>query len=205
MVALDAPGTAVRTYREHLLRRQQYAEAEGLALSEAEGAASEPAADGAVTLLSQEAKRNFQVRITAVHFEFPECDRRPYLVSGDPLTIHVKYEAARPVEEFVVGLAVYDIEGHLLFGWNTDTMAIELGRIEGTGEISFSIASVPLLDGTYPVTVGMHSHDHATVYDWREQREHFEVMSPSRSAGVLELSVDVSVQRHRPPDQAGVA
>jgi ABC-2 type transport system ATP-binding protein len=206
MVALDIPGSAVRIYREHLLRRQQYEEAERLVVSEnVDGSPDGPGADGAVTQLSQEAKRNLQVRITDVTFEFPGCDRRPYLVSGEPLTIHVRYEASRPVNEFVVGLAVYDLEGHLLFGWNTDTMGLDLGCVDGRGEISFSIAAVPLLDGTYPVTIGMHSHDHATVYDWREQRESFEVMSPSRSTGVLELSVDVTVRREPSPGQAGVA
>jgi ABC-2 type transport system ATP-binding protein len=205
MVALDTPGSAVRTYREHLLRRQQYQEAEALASAEGTGDPASGAAGGAVTLLTQESKRNFQVRITAIQFEFPECDRRAYLVSGEPLIIHIKFEAVRPVDELVVGLAVHDMEGRLLFGWNTDTMGLDLGRVDGRGEISFSIAAVPLLDGTYPVTIGLHSHDHATVYDWHEQRERFEVMSPSRSAGVLELSVDVTVRRESVPGQAGVA
>ena len=46
---------------------------------------------------------------------------------------------------------------------------------------------------TYPVTVGLHSHDEATVYDWSEQGYSFEVMSPTRAVGVLQLDVNVSV------------
>ena len=53
------------------------------------------------------------------------------------------------------------------------------------------MAKVPLLDGTYPVTVGLHSHDEATVYDWSEQGYSFEVMSPTRAVGVLQLDVNV--------------
>ncbi len=210
MVACGEPGPAIRTYREHLLRRQQYDHLQQLGLAdesdetEAEGS-SEPEPDGTpVNVFGQEAKRNLQVRISSVKFDFPECDRRPYLVSGDPLTISIAYQSTRPVDDLVVGVAVYDMEGRLLFGWNTDTMGVSLGRVDGRGEISFSIASLPLLDGTYPVTVGIHSSDHATVYDWREQRERFEVMSTSRSSGVLELKEDVRVERE-PPGQMGVA
>ncbi len=54
-------------------------------------------------------------------------------------------------------------------------------------------AEVPLLDGSYPVTIGLHSHDEATVYDWSEQRHSFEVMSPTRALGTIQLKVDVAV------------
>ncbi len=212
MVACGAPGPAIRTYREHLLQRQKYQEAEQLGLLEhpegdsGGGAEAEVVGpDGEpVNIHSQEAKRNLQVKISSVRFDFPECERRQYLVSGEPLTISIAYESTRPVDDLVIGVAVYDMEGRLLFGWNTDTMGFSLGRVDGRGEISFSIASLPLLDGTYPVTIGIHSSDQATVYDWREQRERFEVMSTSRSAGVLELQVDVRVD-HLPPGQMGVA
>ena len=206
MVACGTPGEAVRSYREHLLRRQRYDEAARLAAADASDA--EHAADAVespVTVLDQEAKRNFQVRIASVRFEFPECDTRAYLVSGEPLTIHIGYQVVRPIDDLVVGIAVYDIDGRLLFGWNTDVMGLDLGRVDGQGEISFHIGSLPLLDGSYPITIGMHSHDEATVYDWREQQDRFEVMSPSRAVGVLQLDVDVTMDRGSPAGRAGVA
>jgi ABC-2 type transport system ATP-binding protein len=214
MVACDAPGPAIRTYREHLLQRQEYAEAQRLGLTEAvEGdeAADQgaPQPDERVNVFSQEAKRNLQVRIMSVKFDYPECGERPYVVSGEPLAINIAYQASRPITDLVVGVAVYDMEGRLLFGWNTETMGVSLGVVNGAGEISFNIASLPLLDGTYPVTIGIHSRDEGTVYDWREQRDSFEVMSRSRSAGVLELQVEVKVRREEPgaeePGAEGVA
>jgi hypothetical protein len=116
----------------------------------------------------------------------------------------VAYDAVRAVDDLVVGVAVYDLEGRLLFGWNTDVMGLDLGRVEGRGEICFVVRSVPLLDGAYPITIGMHSHDEATVYDWREQHDHFEVMSPSRAVGVLQLDVEVTMDRV-PAGREGVA
>jgi len=193
MVACGAPGPAIRTYREHLLERQRYHEALVLGLVDA----NEPStgAELPVTVLTHEEMRNLEVKITSVRFEYPDCESQRYVVSGDPLTIAIGYEASRAVDDLVVGVAVYDMEGRLLFGWNTDTIGVALGTVEGRGEISFGINSLPLLDGTYPVTIGIHSKDEATVYDWHEQRENFEVMSSSRSVGVLELKVDVRVER----------
>ena len=63
--------------------------------------------------------------------------------------------------------------------------------VEGPGEFVFDFASVPLLDGTYPVTIGIHSHDEGTVYDWSEQRHWFEVMNPGRSVGKVHLPLTV--------------
>jgi hypothetical protein len=142
---------------------------------------------------TQEGKRNLKVRIQDVRFEYPGGDTTPYLVSGQPVTIRVRYEAVEPVHDLVCGIAVYDNKGWMLFGWNTDILGVDLGTIEGSGEIAFAIREMPLLDGTYPVTVGLHSHDEATVYDWSEQRYNFEVMSPTRAAGVIQVDVKVTV------------
>ena len=121
------------------------------------------------------------------------CSSDLYLISGQPLTIRIGYEAAHAVADVVCGITVYDNKGVILFGSNTDNLGIELDCIKGSGEIAFILADVPLLDGSYPVTIGLHSHDEATVYDWSEQRHTFEVMSPTRDIGVLQFHVDVAV------------
>jgi ABC-type polysaccharide/polyol phosphate transport system ATPase subunit len=195
MVALGTPGEAVRAYREHLLRRQEYVDAAAIELEAVADIADLGTTNGPVPaeVQSQEGKRNLKVRIQGVRFEYAGSDTTPYLVSGQPVTIRIRYEATEPVDDLVCGIAVFDNKGWMLFGWNTDTLGVDLGRIEGSGEIAFAIREVPLLDGTYPVTVGLHSHDEATVYDWSEQRHNFEVMSPTRAAGVIQLDVHVSV------------
>ena len=59
----------------------------------------------------------------------------------------------------------------------------------------FEVASIPLLDGTYPITVGIHSKDEATVYDWREQQVWFEVLSPDRTSGLIWMPIEARVQQ----------
>jgi hypothetical protein len=77
-----------------------------------------------------------------------------------------------------------------LFGTNTDLLGAPVTRLEGTGEVAFEVVAVPLLDGTYPITVGIHSHDEATVYDWSEQRTWFEILSPDRTSGLVWMQVE---------------
>jgi ABC-2 type transport system ATP-binding protein len=195
MVALGTPGEAVRSYREHLLKRQRYDEAEALAAL----AAADPAAATASsrttspTPRTSEERRTLKVRITSVAFDYPDHATQPYLVSGQPLTIRVGYHAQEPIEDLVAGVAVYDLRGELISGFNTTLLDYDLGRIEGGGEISFHIAEVPLLDGTYPVSIGLVSRDDAVVYDWWEQRESFEVLSPAKVLGLVGLQVKVEI------------
>jgi ABC-2 type transport system ATP-binding protein len=195
MVAVGLPGEAVRAYREHLMRRQRYDEATKLEPVSEQDQLEAPASDHEEVSVvpSQEGKRTFEVAIRRVTFEYPGSNVRSYVVSGEPLTIRIRYEAVRRVEDVVCGITIYDEKGFILFGLNTDTLGVDLGSIEGSGEIAFMLAEVPLLDGSYPLTIGLHSHDEATVYDWSEQRHSFEVMSPTRALGIIQLRVDVAV------------
>ena len=63
--------------------------------------------------------------------------------------------------------------------------------------LAFEVGSVPLLDGTYPLTVGIHSKDEATVYDWREQQVWFEVLNPDRTSGLIWMPVEAQAHTER--------
>ncbi|MCU1466165.1 MAG: transporter ATP-binding protein, partial [Actinomycetia bacterium] len=68
---------------------------------------------------------------------------------------------------------------------------IDVPPADGAGEMSFEFHRVPLLDGTYLVTLAIQSVDEGTVYDWREQQTSFEVMNPSQTSGLVSVPLDV--------------
>jgi hypothetical protein len=69
--------------------------------------------------------------------------------------------------------------------------------LSGPGSISFDLEYLPLLDGDYPITIGIHSLDEGTVYDWSEQRHHVSVMNPDRRTGTVAVPVSVEVRPGR--------
>ncbi|HZT67225.1 MAG TPA: ABC transporter ATP-binding protein [Acidimicrobiales bacterium] len=190
MVASGAPGEAIRSFREHLLRtgdRPEVAEQLEAALAGDEAFEEE-------TGSPQERKRNLRARITSVAFDHPEAGTRSHLLPGDALTIRLRYQAAERIEDPNFGYAIYDIEGRLLSGNNTRILGVEIPSIEGEGEVAFQFADVPLLDGTYFLTLAITSRDEHTVYDWHEQRHQFEVMNPGRAQGLMHLPVQVELK-----------
>ena len=76
-----------------------------------------------------------------------------------------------------------------------ESLEQQLGGAGATGEVVFVLDSVPLLDGTYFVTIGITNQDGFVVYDWQEQQHQFEVMNPGRSVGQVAFPVRVEVVR----------
>jgi ABC-2 type transport system ATP-binding protein len=200
LVALGPPGEAIRSFREHLLQRQADAEAAHLAAElathlDGAGAKGEPSRDDGTNGAdsSKHGTKSSAVEITHVKIEYPADPSRRYLCPGDPLTIHVGYEALQPVEDLVAGVAAYGDEGKLLFAANNLWYPIEHGVLHGPGEFLFEFPSVPLLDGTYSITIGLTTADEGTVYDWHDQKYHFQVMNPTRASGLVHMPPKISL------------
>jgi hypothetical protein len=90
----------------------------------------------------------------------------------------------------VVGIAVYNTMGWMVFGTNTHLHGVDLGRVDGRRVVTFEFPEVPLLDGTYPFTIGIHTVG-GLVYDSWEQLRHFDVAAPGRDVGLVRLPLDI--------------
>jgi ABC-type polysaccharide/polyol phosphate transport system ATPase subunit len=212
VVAFDEPAKAIRVFREHLLddelERRARAEVEtnetdkdgsstdagdqpSLAAEESLDESSAYRAHGS----RQEAKRNLRIRIRSLDIDYAAKPERRYLLPGERVTFRVQYHTDYEIDDAVFGISIYDhATGRFLFGTNTNILGLDLGTLSGDGEVAFEVTSVPLLDGTYPVTVGIHSKDEATVYDWREQQAWFEVLSPDRTSGLVWMAIEASTE-----------
>ncbi|HEX5585698.1 MAG TPA: ABC transporter ATP-binding protein [Acidimicrobiia bacterium] len=135
-----------------------------------------------------------RVRVTGVRFEHPGSPERAFLEPGEPLSVHVAFEVDAPVDDPVFTLMIYDAEGQMRHGSGTATEHIDTGHLEGPGEVVFAFDEIPLLDGEYAITLCVTSSDGAYIYDWQEQRYHFEVRDPSRTFGPDDFAVQISIQ-----------
>jgi ABC-2 type transport system ATP-binding protein len=196
MVAYGPPGEAIRTFREHLLVRQQHRGEYRPAL------AAEGNTEVGAILRAAAAEHPGPVWITNVHLDFPDSADPRFLLPAQSLLVRVEYEASAPVDDLVATLSVHDSGGALLFTSRSDWAGRIAQPVIGRAAFSFTFPSVPLLDGTYPITVGLQSRDGGTVYDWRDQQVGFEVMNPGSIVGALLVPATIEWRQLEPPRRA---
>ena len=102
-----------------------------------------------------------------------------------------RYHASERTDDLLFGIAIHDQEGNNIFGANTKIIDVAVPIADGAGEVTFDFEHVPLLDGTYLVTLAIQTTDEGTVYDWRDQQYQFSVMNPTRTAGLVSLPLAV--------------
>jgi ABC-2 type transport system ATP-binding protein len=192
LVADSAPGEAVRTFRESLQHS-------GLADPTVEAVEAVQAAEVAEEQAGQTthgrkmaAEADHKVKITNVAIDHPGAlVGRSWLLPNEALSVRVSFHADEPTEGLLFGIGIHDEEGNEIFGANTKLIDTPVPVIDGDGEVTFDFEHVPLLDGTYLVTLAIQSHDEGTVHDWRDQQYQFSVMNPSRVQGIVALPLEV--------------
>ena len=200
MIGLGPPGEAVRLFRETLL-----AAGDTLSISEHDpepvGApetevASSPVASppvppgGPVTMAPPDSR---PVRMTDVSVRHPGTGERAYLVTGEPLTVRVEFEASSATEGVVFLLEIRDTREGMLLRTDTDQLDQHFDVPEGPGAIEFTFDSIPFLDGAYDVVVGIQSRLGGVQYDWREPATAFEVVYPGKAVGFVSLPHHVAM------------
>ena len=182
LVAHGEPNEVIREFRERLLK------------------AATPAEDMNPELARSELSPMWgRVKIADTRVVYATADQLA-AAPGEPMELVVTLDAPEPVDDVVVGIAIYNTMGWLVYGTNTDLQNVDLGRITGRRKISFHFDDVPLLDGTYAVTVGVHTKG-GLVYDSWEQLRRFEVAAPGRDIGIARLPVDIRVDPPESGDQ----
>ena len=120
---------------------------------------------------------------------------------GDPFRVRIEFEAHEDCREPVFGLGVYRSDGTYINGSNHQwrKQPIKLGDVrKGTkGFVEMAFESLPLLQGSYYLTVFVYDHAKAapTPIDHREHAAVFEVLDANQlQHGILSLPTQWSVQ-----------
>lgn len=141
-----------------------------------------------------------EVKITDVALEYPEG--RDHLLPGEPLVIRMAYDATAPNDNVVFAINLFDQRGTLLLGTNTDIEGIEIGRVDGPGEVVFRLGRVALMDGIYEIHLGVHDHDLGRSYDHRAGQDFFEIMNPGKGLGLVHFPLRIEVVAGRTHERA---
>ena len=117
---------------------------------------------------------------------------RMHLYPGESLTITADVDSLAAVPNAMATIAIHDDANELVFASDPDDPMCAIEVPEGGGVVRFHFPEVPLLDGTYSVSVGVRSATDTAIFDWKDQVTKFEVANPSRATGRVRLLPDIS-------------
>jgi ABC-type polysaccharide/polyol phosphate transport system ATPase subunit len=118
------------------------------------------------------------------------------LTTGEPLTVEIAYVVNGPVETPMFGVAIHRNDGLYVYGTNTGNDGVRIGPLDRPGVVRLTYSSLPLMSGTYRVTVGTFTSQYANAVpvDHHERRYSFRVVSDSHEQGSLRLEHEWSFE-----------
>jgi ABC-type polysaccharide/polyol phosphate transport system ATPase subunit len=124
-----------------------------------------------------------EVEITQVDFVGPDGLSGHVFHSGDRIDVRIRLRAPLPVDDFVVGIGIFNAEGTCCYGTNTYLEELAPDTISGDAEATFTIESLDLVEGTYKVDVAVHKID-GYPYDYHRLLHTFRVKSRVKDVGI---------------------
>ena len=118
---------------------------------------------------------NRQVTITGVTLLDGEGRERSWFLPGERFVVRMSYRAGREVSDPVFGIAIYLPNGTQVTGPNTSTSGYAMPRIEGEGWVDYTIDSLPLVPGSYELSVAVYDRTCTQAYDHHHRLYRFEV------------------------------
>lgn len=117
-----------------------------------------------------------EVRITKVALSSLDGRDANTFESGQPLKVRIEYEINSPVSELVVGLRITHLHGFNVFGSNTKRRGLTIPTTSRKGVVNFVVDSLPILEGTFDLTIDVSDNAEVNPYDHIEKGFRFNVV-----------------------------
>jgi ABC-type polysaccharide/polyol phosphate transport system ATPase subunit len=124
-----------------------------------------------------------EIEIVDVSLTGRDGERAHVFHSGEPLDVRLRLRAPIAIDDFVVGIGIFNAEGVCCYGTNTDIEELKGERIFGDADAVFSIDSLDLVEGTYKLDVAIHKAD-GYPYDYHRLLHTFRVKSRTKDVGI---------------------
>ena len=103
--------------------------------------------------------------------------------NGERVDIRIRLHAPLPIDDFVIGIGLFNAEGVCCYGTNTSIEELVAERLTGDADATFSIESLDLVEGTYKLDVAVHKLD-GYPYDYHRLLYTFRVKSRAKDVGI---------------------
>jgi ABC-type polysaccharide/polyol phosphate transport system ATPase subunit len=124
-----------------------------------------------------------EVEITGVALAGPDGTQGHVFHAGGRLDVRIGLRAPLPVDDFVVGIGIFNAEGVCCYGTNTAIEDLAPERLNGDANATFRIESLDLVEGTYKLDVAVHKVD-GYPYDYHRLLYTFRVKSRTKDVGI---------------------
>ena len=114
-----------------------------------------------------------EVRINKVVMSSEDGIDSNYFESGRPFKVRIEYEINSPVKELVVGLRITHLHGFNVFGSNTKRRGLAIPTDTKKGSVEFSVDALPILEGTFDLTIDISDNAEVNPYDHLEKAVRF--------------------------------
>jgi hypothetical protein len=137
--------------------------------------------------------------ITKIRAEYPDPDAK-FLLPNEPMRLRIDYVATERIEDICFAFEIQSLDHTIVFGNDTQTMQQPIHACDGVGAVCFDVPRMPLLDGSFLISVTATSRNGGTVYDRRDLQDRFQVMQPGRARGLVALEPKVVHFFHENPE-----
>jgi ABC-type polysaccharide/polyol phosphate transport system ATPase subunit len=124
-----------------------------------------------------------EVEISDVTIVGEDGAPRHIFQSGEPIAVRFKVRAAKPTDDFVFGVGLFNVDGVCCYGTNTYLEDLESDALAGEGEVTLRIARLDLVEGTYKLDLAAHRVD-GSPYDYHRLLYSFRVKSRVKDVGI---------------------
>ena len=124
-----------------------------------------------------------EIEITDVQLAGPDGEAGHVFHTGQPLTIRIGLRSPVAMDDFVIGVGIFNAEGICCYGTNTSLEELKSVQILGNAQARFSIESLDLVEGTYKLDVAVHKLD-GYPYDYHRLLYTFRVKSRTKDVGI---------------------
>ena len=125
--------------------------------------------------------------------EFVNADGVPVhvLKTGEPISLQIDYTAHMPIKEPVFGIRITHLHGTNVWGSNTKRMGFQPATLNNSGTITLNIPELPILAGTYDLTIALTDQHETYEYDHWERRVRFDVVQyNSFDEGLIQIEAN---------------
>jgi ABC-type polysaccharide/polyol phosphate transport system ATPase subunit len=95
--------------------------------------------------------------------------------TNKPSILRIFYSCQSPINEMVFGVRITHLHGTIVWGSNTKRMGHMIPTLSGNGYIDLEIQKLPLLEGSYDLTIAMSDLSEVHEYDHWDRRIRFNV------------------------------